>query len=93
MNASRKRNTRYTGAELPLPTRAAPPPPPDADAPPDAGPVQMYTLAQAARRLAISRRSMDRLVERKKVRTVRIGHQQRIAESELRRVSMEGAEL
>lgn len=83
------RRTRYTGREMELPTRPTPPPvppPPAADVP-----VQLYTLEQAAQRLAVCERTLRNRIRAGKIRAVKIGTGVRVSEAELRRVATEGA--
>ena len=46
-------------------------------------PVQLLTIAQAAERLALSRRTVERLIERRELRAVRFGRSVRVTEREL----------
>jgi excisionase family DNA binding protein len=79
---------RYPGREVELrpPPAAAPP----ASPPPDV-PVQMYTLEEASKRLAVCHETLLRAVRKGSVHGVKIGRHWRISEAELRRVSVEGA--
>ena len=55
-----RRRTRYAGPELELPTRPTPPAPAPAPAP-DV-PVQLYSVEDAAARLAVSEKTIKRNV-------------------------------
>ena len=57
-----------------------------------AGPVQLRTLADAALALAISERTLRRLITAGKVRAVKVAGAVRISERELQRVALEGTD-
>jgi excisionase family DNA binding protein len=79
---------RYPGREVEL--RPLPPAQP-ASAPSADVPVQMYTLEDAAKRLAVCHETLRRAVQKGAVHGVKIGKHWRISEAELRRISVEGA--
>lgn len=78
-----------------MPRRRAVPPPPvpaPVSVPVAApAPVQLYSVEDAAKRLAVSLRTLRKQITAGRVRVVRIGHVQRISEAELQRISVDGA--
>ena len=88
---SRRRALHTGGIELPKPAPMPPPAAPPAPAIEEA-PAQLYTIREAAARLAVSARTLERLVDVGRVRTVRIGVQIRISEAELRRIVRDGTQ-